>query len=158
MRSYSRNPRIVLYSHDTMGLGHLRRNLLIAQALSKSCLEPDVLLMTGIPEAARFPKSIGVDCVVLPSLYKDQNGTYRSRRLRMSLPKIIDLRRRILYTSISTFDPDVLIVDSVPWGAVRELDLTLEHLKQLEGITVRSGFTVILQSMMQLTSTAFHKR
>jgi predicted glycosyltransferase len=135
MRLYSQNPRIVLYSHDTMGLGHLRRNLLIAQEFSKSLLEPNILLMTGIPEAARFPKLTGVDCVVLPSLSKDQNSIYKSRRLRMQLKEIIDLRRQILLTSISTFDPDILIVDGVPWGVIGELDLTLEHLRQ-KGSTV----------------------
>ncbi len=128
--SSSQNPRIVLYSHDTMGLGHVRRNLLLAHAFSKSQFEPDILLMTGIPEAARFSKPRGVDCVVLPSLYKEKDGAYRSRNLRMPLSEIVELRRKILYTSISTFDPNVLIVDGVPWGAVNELDLTLKHLHQ----------------------------
>jgi predicted glycosyltransferase len=128
--SQQKNLRIVLYSHDTMGLGHVRRNLLIAQAFSKSHFEPDILLMTGIPEAARFSKPTGVDCIVLPSLYKEQDGAYRSRHLRIPLREIIELRRQILYTSISTFNPNVLIVDGVPWGAVNELDLTLEYLRQ----------------------------
>jgi predicted glycosyltransferase len=86
--------------------------------------------MTGIPEAARFSKPTGVDCIVLPSLYKEQDGAYRSRHLRIPLHEIVELRRQILYTSISTFNPNVLIVDGVPWGAVNELDLTLEHLRQ----------------------------
>ncbi len=30
-----RRPRIALYSHDTQGLGHIRRNLLIARALCR---------------------------------------------------------------------------------------------------------------------------
>ena len=137
--SSSQNPRIVLYSHDTMGLGHVRRNLLLAHAFSKSHFEPDILLMTGIPEAARFSKPTGVDCVVLPSLYKEKDGAYRSRHLRMSLPQIVELRRKILYTSISTFDPNVLIVDGVPWGAVNELDLTLEHLHQKGNTTCILG-------------------
>src|SRR5262245_48905567 len=33
--------RIALYSHDTMGLGHMRRNLLIAQTLACSSLPAD---------------------------------------------------------------------------------------------------------------------
>jgi predicted glycosyltransferase len=128
--SSSQNLRIAFYSHDTMGLGHVRRNLLIAQAISKSHFEPDILLMTGVTEAARFSKPTGVEYVVLPSLYKEQDGAYRSRHLRMPLREIVELRRQILYTSISAFDPNVLIVDGVPWGAVNELDLTLERLHQ----------------------------
>ncbi len=71
----------------------------------------------------------GVDCTVLPSLYKDRDGQYRSRRLRMSLDEIIALRRKILFSAISAFEPDIFIVDGVPWGVARELDSTLEYLR-----------------------------
>jgi predicted glycosyltransferase/glycosyltransferase involved in cell wall biosynthesis len=111
-----------------MGLGHVRRNMLIAQVLSKSYLEPNILLLSGVQEAENFPLPPGVDRAILPSLYKEKTGQYRSRRLRMSLNEIISLRRRILQTSITAFDPDLMIVDGVPWGAVGELDSTLEYL------------------------------
>lgn len=111
-----------------MGLGHIRRNLLIGQTLSKSDLEANVLLVSGAPEAMNFTMPVGVDCVSLPSLYKERDGQYRSRRLRLSLSEIISLRRQILSKSIAAFDPDLLIVDGVPWGAVGELDSTLEYL------------------------------
>jgi predicted glycosyltransferase len=39
--------RIALYSHDTVGIGHMRRNLSIAQALARSVGEPLILLITG---------------------------------------------------------------------------------------------------------------
>lgn len=128
MNVQNRRPRIVLYSHDTMGLGHIRRNLLIAKVLSESRMEPDVLLVSGALEAESFSMPEGVDCTILPSLYKEQDGRYRSRRLRISLSEIISLRRRILQETISSFDPDLLVVDGVPRGAVGELDSTLEYL------------------------------
>lgn len=31
--SASKVPRIAFYSHDTMGLGHIRRNMLLAQSV-----------------------------------------------------------------------------------------------------------------------------
>ncbi len=125
-----RKPRIALYSHDTVGLGHIRRNLLIAQALSKSPLEPNVLLLCGAPEAENFAMPVGVDCTILPSLYKEQDGRYRSRRFRMSLKEIISLRRKILLASVEAFDPDLVIVDGAPWGAGGELDSTLDYLRE----------------------------
>ncbi len=128
MQVQPRKPRIVLYSHDTMGLGHVRRNLLIAQVLSKSRLEPNVLLLCGAQEAENFRLPVGVDCTILPALYKERDGQYRARRLRMPLDEIVSLRREILLRSIAAFDPDLLIVDGVPWGAVGELDSTLEYL------------------------------
>src|SRR5687768_8595786 len=44
--------RIALYSHETMGLGHLRRNLLIAETLSRAPSQPTILLITGAREAS----------------------------------------------------------------------------------------------------------
>lgn len=125
----SRRLRVVLYSHDTMGLGHIRRNLLIAQALSASHLNPDVLLVTGAREAGSFSMPPGVDCLILPSLYKESNGRYRSRRLRVSLQELISVRKSVLQASIRAFDPDVFIVDNTPRGVAGELDSTLELLR-----------------------------
>ena len=127
--SASRRLRIVLYSHDTMGLGHIRRNLLIAQALSTSRLSPDVLLVTGAREAGSFSMPPGVDCLILPSLFKEPNGRYRSRRLRVSLRELINVRQNVLQASIRAFEPDVFIVDNVPRGVAGELDSTLDLLR-----------------------------
>src|SRR5713101_4961702 len=71
--------RVALYSHDTMGMGHMRRNLLIAQTLARSC-RASVLLLAGAQEAAAFPLPPGVDCLALPAIMK-QDSTYQTRRL-----------------------------------------------------------------------------
>lgn len=39
-----RPPRIALYGHDTLGLGHLRRNLALAASLSGLDPKPDILI------------------------------------------------------------------------------------------------------------------
>ncbi|WP_414549105.1 glycosyltransferase family protein [Anabaena sp. CCY 0017] len=126
--------RIALYSHDTMGLGHKRRNLLIAQTLGCSPLELDVLMISGIPDASNVPTPPGVDCLILPALHKNIHGQYQARRLDLSLPEIITLRSQVILTTIKTFKPDIFIVDNVPRGAVRELDPTLDYLRN-EGKT-----------------------
>lgn len=76
--------RIVLYSHDTLGLGHLRRNLLIAQYLASFAKPAVILLITGTSQARAFELPPGVDCLCLPSVCKRDGGRYRSRRLRIS--------------------------------------------------------------------------
>ena len=53
--------RVALYSHDTMGLGHMRRNLLLAQALKRSPLQAVVLMIAGAREAALLTSAAGVD-------------------------------------------------------------------------------------------------
>src|SRR5262249_37339398 len=74
-------PRIALYSHDTQGLGHIRRNLLIARALCAQAGTPVILLLSGVREAAAFPMPPGGDCLTLPSLGKGVGGRYFSRSL-----------------------------------------------------------------------------
>jgi predicted glycosyltransferase len=112
-----------------MGLGHIRRNLLIAQALAYSHLEVDILVLTGAREFGSFHLPPDIDCIVLPSLYKEQSGEYRSRHLDISLDELVALRRNTLFAAITGFEPDVLIVDNVPGGAQGELLPVLDYLR-----------------------------
>ena len=68
--------RIALYSHDTVGLGHMRRNLLIASALASGPLEAAILMIAGNSRANAFSPPTGVDSVTLPALHKNAEGRY----------------------------------------------------------------------------------
>lgn len=125
---HHRRRRVVLYSHDTMGLGHMRRNLLIAQTLAGPPPACAVLIVAGTREAAYFAMSAGVDCVALPALYKRADGCYDSRCLDVPVQQLINMRASIIRGAVKAFDPDLLIVDNVPRGALRELEPTLEDL------------------------------
>jgi len=46
-RSLLTNPRVLLYSHDTFGLGNIRRTLLLAQEVIDQYPRAAVLLITG---------------------------------------------------------------------------------------------------------------
>ena len=122
--------RIALYSHDTCGLGHMRRNLLIAETLAQEFESVNVLLITGAREAASFHFPTGVDAVTLPSFYKEQNQTYRSRSFHLDINEFVRLRSRIIRTSIESFSPDLFIVDKVPRGTMGELDDALSYLTE----------------------------
>ncbi len=111
-----------------MGLGHMRRNLLLAQALRRSRLRAVVLMIAGAREACLLTRAGGIDCVALPSLLKDADGRYHPRHLEVSLREVLALRAGTARAALDAFDPDVLIVDNVPRGAVRELDPILESL------------------------------
>src|SRR5262249_36164731 len=73
----SRKRRIALYSHDTMGVGHIRRNLTIAKAFANALPQAVTLLIAGVHELSTFGLPRGVDCLTLPSLFKQEDGTYR---------------------------------------------------------------------------------
>ena len=126
--SPARGSRIALYSHDTMGIGHLRRNLLIAQALGSSRVGASILLVAGTRAAGVFDLPPGVDCLTLPSLSKGGDGSYGTRNLGVGLGELVALRARTLAAALEAFEPDVLIVDKVPRGAMRELEPALETL------------------------------
>ena len=120
--------RVALYSHDTMGLGHIRRNMLIAQGLAGSGLPIEILLVTGSREASKFPLPPNVDALTLPAINKTPAGRYQSRHLTMGLPELIHIRSSTICAALDSFQPDLFIVDNVPRGVACELDSALEML------------------------------
>lgn len=123
-------PRIALYSHDTMGLGHVRRNLLIAQALAVPPVNASILLVTGICKAGAFAIPRGIDCLALPAYFKETTGRYRARSLAMGPSELAHLRAEVIKAGLGLFEPDLLIVDNVPRGALDEMMPALTHLAE----------------------------
>lgn len=121
--------RVALYSHDTMGLGHIRRNLVISRTLAGSHFQATVLMIAGATEARLFQMPSRVDCLTLPALRKKFDGRYQARSLGLSLQEIILVRASAIRAAVEAFSPDVLIVDNVPRGAVGELNPTLRYLR-----------------------------
>jgi predicted glycosyltransferase len=112
-----------------MGLGHVRRNLLIAQFLAGGGLEATILMICGAYEAGAFLLPPGVDCVTLPALRKQTSGHYDSRRLSLTLRELIGLRARTVQAALEAFRPHLLVTDNVPRGALGELEPALESLR-----------------------------
>jgi predicted glycosyltransferase len=122
--------RVAIYSHDTMGMGHKRRNLLIAQSLVRHIPNCSVLLITGMVEANADDLPPGIDYLALPAWHKTTDGEYRPRRLDLSQQELAQLRGQIIRAALDSFNPDVFLVDNVPRGALRELDGVLEFLQK----------------------------
>lgn len=123
-------PRLVLYSHDTMGLGHVRRNLAIARGVADADLHASTLLICGAREAGALAMPPGVDCVTLPGLRKEVDGRYDARSLDVTLRELIELRSQTIASILRSFRPDVVIVDNVPRGACGELERGLAALRR----------------------------
>ncbi len=70
-----------------------------------------------------------MSCLALPPLAKGADGHYTSRTLDVALQDLIGLRSHTIRAALEAFDPDALIVDNVPRGAMRELDGALQHLR-----------------------------
>src|SRR5262245_42009266 len=126
-----------------MGLGHMRRSLLIARALSGGGREATILLVCGSVQAGAFEMPMGTDCLTLPALRKSRTGAYDSRHLDLPLARIVKLRSETIRAAVSTFRPDLVVIDNVPRGALGELQLTLEDLAA-DGVPCVLGLRDIL--------------
>ena len=119
--------RVALYSHDTQGLGHVRRNIAIAGTLAQSGRA--VLLLSGVHEAVRYTLPPGVDFMSVPGVAKLEDGSYAPRSLGLPLEQVIALRAQVLRAALTKFEPEVLIVDKVPLGLLGELRPALTALR-----------------------------
>lgn len=136
--------RVALYSHDSQGLGHVRRNSLIAAALVDARPDIDVLLLSGAPEVSALPLPPRTEVVKIPSLAKDSAGQYGARSLRCSLEELIAMRSAILTGALTSFAPDLLVVDKTPRGAFDELDAVLPVLRSRHGTRTVLGLRDVL--------------
>ena len=122
--------RALLYSHDTFGLGHLRRSRTIATALTAADPTMSALIVTGSPIAGRFDFAARIDHVRLPGVVKQPDGSYSSLNLSMSIDEMVGLRGSIIEATARAFEPEMTIVDKEPWGFRGELEPTLQMLKE----------------------------
>lgn len=129
-KSTDHAPRIVLYSHDTLGFGHLRRNIMLADRLRAMPERPDILLIAGMREAGSFNLPEGIDLITLPAYAKQSDGNYAARHLGLGLEALTRLRAATIMATVSAFRPHLFIVDNVPRGAQNELDPTLQMLRR----------------------------
>lgn len=118
-----------MYSHDTFGLGHLRRCRTIAHSLVEDFRGLSVLIISGSTIAGAFDYRARVDFVKIPSVIKLRNGEYTSLARHIDLHETLNMRRSIIRSTAETFRPDIFIVDKEPMGLHGEVEETLEYLK-----------------------------
>jgi predicted glycosyltransferase len=122
-------PKILLYSHDTFGLGNIRRTLLLSQALTAEFANASILIVTGSPVIHAFRIPDGMDYIKLPSLDRVDADCYEPRFLQEWSHEVKATRRAMLRTSVLGFNPDLMIVDKRPSGVDGELLDTLRALR-----------------------------
>lgn len=119
---------ILMYSHDTYGLGHIRRSMAIAASL----LEPrvNILILTGSPIAGRFSFPEQIDFVRIPGMIKRTNEEYRPLSIKINARHALDIRKNIITATVKTFQPQLFIVDKEPLGLKREVLPALQWLRR----------------------------
>jgi len=139
-------PRLLVYSHDTFGLGHIRRCMNLVRAITERIENLSTLIVTGSPVAHKFELPPRTDYLKLPAVRKVAPGAYEPRSLAMSDNGILTLRRNLLLRTVRDYSPNLLLVDHSPTGMNGELLPVLEHLRETGNCTRILGMRDIIDS------------
>ena len=119
---------ILMYSHDTYGLGHIRRTMAIASHLLGPRI--NILILTGSPIAGRFSFGERIDFVRIPGMIKKTNDEYLPMSIKINPRHALDIRKNIITATAKTFQPHLFIVDKEPLGLKKEVLPTLQWLRR----------------------------
>lgn len=111
--------RYLFSSHDGYGLGHVRRNVLIAREILRRDAGARITLVTGVPRRPSWLDDPRLDVVSVPPLLKDHDGVYRNPG--MGFHDAIGARARTFAGTVRRHRPDVVVVDRHPFGTAGEL-------------------------------------
>ena len=120
--------KILMYSHDTYGLGHIRRTMALAQSLLAKGHQ--VLILTGSPIVGRFDIPKGIDFVRIPGMVKQSNEIYVPHSITIDAQLTLAIRQNIILATAQTFRPDLFLVDKAPLGLKLEVTATLIWLRE----------------------------
>lgn len=121
--------RMLIYSHDTFGLGHLRRCQAIAHALVERYKGLSIIILSGSPIIGSFDFRARVDFVRVPGVIKLYNGEYTSLALHVDIQRTLAIRASIMRHTAEVFRPNLFLVDKEPLGLRGEITETLHMLK-----------------------------
>lgn len=136
MAKRSGQSRVLIYSHDTFGLGHLRRCRTIAHDLVGRHQDLSILILSGSPIIGSFDFRSRVDFIRIPGVIKLRNGDYTPLNLHIDIDDTLAMRSSIIEHTAKLFDPDLFLVDKEPLGLRGEVKPTLEMLRERETPTV----------------------
>ncbi len=122
--------RLLMYSHDSFGLGHLRRCRTIAHALVERFEDLSVIILSGSAIIGSFDFWPRVDFVRMPGVIKLRNGEYTPQRLHLDIEKTLEIRSAIIQRTAEVFAPHLFLVDKEPLGLRGEVASTLELLRR----------------------------
>ncbi|WP_298283069.1 glycosyltransferase family protein [Acidocella sp.] len=137
---------VFLYSHDTFGLGHLRRNLAIAERLLESG-QFAVHLLTGSPVISQWHLPPGLHVHPMPPVVKTGAERYAARDAAKAFALVKGYRSALILTLALRYRPDVFLVDHAPAGMNGELLPALAMMRrELPDTRIMLGLRDILDS------------
>ncbi|OWY66921.1 hypothetical protein B7486_34290 [cyanobacterium TDX16] len=117
--------RLMAVCHDSVGIGHLRRTLAIAERATQTIPSCRALVVSGTVHVSNFTLPDRVDYIKLPSLRKGPDYRYCAKTLGVNLTDTIAIRSALLTATAASYRPDVLLIDKSPVGVHDEAETAL---------------------------------
>jgi predicted glycosyltransferase len=124
-----------MYSQDGWGLGHLRRSLNIAGEVRLENPECEVVILADSPAVSITGTRPGIELVKLPTIIKTGSNRWQNATLSMPVRSVIELRSQLMLQAMIGFQPDAVLIDHMPVGALGELKPLLDHAARRRGRT-----------------------
>ena len=105
--------RILFYATNGLGLGHVTRLLAISRAIRKENSSHEILFLSRC-EAGPYPHEDAPFTIRIP-------GTSRARLSGISPKSYYQTSHPLLWQTVSSFDPHLLVTDTFPEGPEGEL-------------------------------------
>src|SRR3954447_24470790 len=112
----ARARRFLFCTNECVGLGHMRRTLTLARAVTEMDSSASALVITGAPLTPGLALPAGVDTVKLPMLRRDAITGLGARNLQIESDDVHDLRASLALAAATAFAPDVAVIDKLPLG------------------------------------------
>ncbi len=134
----ARSRRFLFFTNECVGLGHLRRSMGLARAVTGFDQAASALVVTGSPAVSAYPPIARVETAKLPQLARNGAGDLHSPAMVAEAGHVQSMRARLAMTFAETFHPDVIVVDKTPSGINGEL------LPMLQSVRASGGPRVVL--------------
>lgn len=128
--------RVMLYTHNSIGLGHVFRSLAVITGMRAWAPDWDFLVMSGSSIPQTFLAE-GIEVLKLPGVrrdFVDGKATLRPRHLgTLTIKQALDLRARLMAEALAGFAPDIVLVEHNMAGLGGELLPLLEQKRRRRG-------------------------
>jgi predicted glycosyltransferase len=148
--------RAVIFCNEMLGLGHLRRALVLASELADVDADGTALVVTGSHALGVMRIPPRVDVLKLPTAAVtgesrwSVSGLHPPTTLSMTPAAIHELRAQVSLAVVREFRPDVALVDYAPLGRERDLRQALQWLRAESHATVALGLWEVADGPDQL--------
>ncbi len=117
--------RVMAVCHDSVGIGHIRRTMAIAEKATQAIPSCRVLVVSGEVHTALFSMPERVDYVKVPSICKGSDYRYTAKSLGVSFQEALTIRSAILTATTASYRPDIFLIDKSPLGVHGEAESAL---------------------------------